>query len=327
LTCTFCPAACAEKFFNLVGKCEACLGEATSIGQADTTCSCGSVGFTSNASSTYDYATGCSCATGYVKNTTTQLCDSCAVDYYRAADGKCKKCLNGGSSEGGDNDTCTCSTAGTPPYDKDVVYELTTGCTCATGYAKPDGEPAGECSECLSGYQYAAGFTCTKCVGDQITNSSTATACGCPDTAAYSGQTDITGCGERTGAASQLPAHDDSSMRPLIISLYQVTPRIYVFSPAACAIGHVKGSDNKCSGKHWTDCSTGSMPWQLAACSLLAACWQLAGSLHSHGLHCMCSSETASMLLQSATLRTSTRLATTAPSPACDALVALWLVA
>ena len=67
--------ACDVNYFNNAGQCEACLGEATSIGQADTTCSCGKAGITYNTSSTYDYTTGCGCAAGHDKVAVTTDCD------------------------------------------------------------------------------------------------------------------------------------------------------------------------------------------------------------------------------------------------------------
>jgi hypothetical protein len=192
------PAACDTNYFNKAGRCEACLGEATSVGQTDTTCSCGSAGITYNTSSTYDYTLGCACAAGHDKSGATTDCDNCLANHYKGADGKCKLCIGGASSAGGAVTTCSCSSAGSS-YDTSVAYKDATGCTCATGYAKPSGDDDGECSECASGYEYQASgnsFTCTKCVGDQITTSGK-DSCSCPNTPAYSGQKDSSGCGER----------------------------------------------------------------------------------------------------------------------------------
>jgi hypothetical protein len=120
------------------------------------------------------------------------------ANHYKGADGKCKLCIGGASSAGGAVSTCSCSSAGSS-YDTSVAYKEATGCTCATGYAKPSGDDDGECSECASGYEYKASgnsFTCTMCVGDQITTSGK-DSCSCPNTPAYSGQKDSSGCGER----------------------------------------------------------------------------------------------------------------------------------
>ncbi len=102
------PAACATNFYKGAdGTCKACINGATSDGTT-TTCSCSGAGAAYNTTSAYDPLEGCTCAGGYVKDTTTKLCDSCDANYYTNGT-RCQACIGGGTTTRGNRQTtCFC---------------------------------------------------------------------------------------------------------------------------------------------------------------------------------------------------------------------------
>jgi len=62
-------SGCAQDYYKVSeGKCDACIGGGSSNGGAGATCSCSSAGTGYNTDVAYSTATGCTCATGYVKD-------------------------------------------------------------------------------------------------------------------------------------------------------------------------------------------------------------------------------------------------------------------
>jgi hypothetical protein len=126
-------AGCAADFEKEAdGSCQACVGGATAEGGVTSVCGCSGLAATYLVGGTYDPAQGCPCA------------ENSAQD---ATDLTCSACVGGATSASGFGESCVCTNSG----DKyaGTAYNPSTGCACATNYAKPADDADGPCSGAL----------------------------------------------------------------------------------------------------------------------------------------------------------------------------------